>query len=143
MGMYTEFHFNAEIKGDCMQEVLDMLTFLVSGEPKSHEKALDDYRERISAQPHEFFETGRWPFMLKCDSYYFAADTYSTFRKDWQGDYYLCIRCNVKNYDNEIEKFIDWVKPYIAGNSDDFLGFYRYESNRKPTLVFKNETIDV
>ena len=78
--------------------------------------------------------------MLNSDSYYFAADTHSTLRYDNIGQcYYLCIRCNLKNYSNEIEKFVDWVMPYIRAYEEDFLGFSRYENTEQPTLIYMKE----
>ncbi len=131
MGMYTEFHFNVELKKDIPQEVINILNFMLNK------------KEALSPQlpDHPLFQTHRWRVMLRCDSYYFPADTHSTLRFDDIGkSYYLCIRCNLKNYDNEIEKFIDWIMPYLSHFSGDFLGFYRYEETEQPTLIFMKET---
>jgi len=75
--------------------------------------------------------------MLHCDSYYFDADTHSTLRyDDIIGSYFLCIRSNFKNYDDEIQSFIDWIRPYINKSEGDFLGFWRYEEDEEPTLIY-------
>ena len=75
--------------------------------------------------------------MLLCDSYYFKADTHSTLRYDEISEtWFLCVRCNVKNYQNEIEKFVDWILPYCDTLPGDFLGFSRYEETEKPTLIY-------
>lgn len=125
MGMYTEFYFNARLKEDVPLEVVNTLNYMLGGE-----KALD-------LPDHELFKTARWDFMLRCDSYCFDADTHSTLRFDDIGNQYsLCIRCNFKNYDDEIEKFISWVKPYLDKYEGEFLGFYRYEECEQPTLVY-------
>lgn len=131
MGMYTEFHYNIELpKKTTPKEVIKILKYMIN-----NEKKIDD----IEIPEHKLFKTDRWTYMLRTDSYYFSADTKSTLRYDKIGEcYYLCIRCNLKNYDNEIEKFIDWINPYI-GEYDDFLGFYRYEESNKPTLIYKKE----
>lgn len=80
-------------------------------------------------------------FMLCMDSYYFDADTISTLRFDDIGNsFYLCIRTNLKNYDSEIEHFIDWIMPYLDKyETGQFLGFYRYEEDEQPTLIFYKE----
>ena len=71
------------------------------------------------------------------DSYYFDADTHSTLRFDDISDSYrLCIRCNLKNYSDEIQKFIDWIIPFLDKYEGEFLGFYRYEETEVPTLVY-------
>lgn len=126
MGMYTEFHYNTQLKEDIPQDVLSILQFMLGED------------ERCPTLPkHPLFNTSRWDYMLRCDSCYFDADTHSTLRFDDSSNaYYLCIRCNLKNYDDEIEHFINWIHPYIDKFKGEFLGFYRYESNDQPTLIF-------
>ncbi len=130
MGMYTEFHFNVKLKKDVPQEVIDILNYMLN----------EGTKEPLPEPDHPLFETCRWRIMLNMDSYYFAADTNSTLRYDDIGRcYYLNIRCNLKNYGNEIEKFINWIMPYIRAFKGDFLGFYRYEETEQPTLIFMKE----
>jgi hypothetical protein len=132
MGMYTEFHFNSELKRETPKEVIEILKYMVGErevEPETKPK-------------HELFsDNNRWRFMLTSDSYYFDADTNSTLKKDdMTKDYYLCIRCNLKNYHQEIQKFIDWIMPYLEKYDGEFIGFYRYEENDYPTLIhYKNQ----
>ena len=125
MGMYTEFHYNAELKRDIPDDVRAVLDFMVGN--RDDEPATPD---------HPLFGDTRWRFMLRCDSYYFDADTNSTLRDDRQGGAYLCIRCNLKSYGDEIKKFCEWVRPYIDKYEGEFLGFSRYEETETPTLIF-------
>ena len=126
MGMYTELHFNSELKEDVPKQVLEVLEFMVGNN-----------ETEPNPPSHELFQDTRWAYMLRCDSYYFDADTRSTLRFDKIGNcYYLCIRCNLKNYADEIEKFLDWIMPYLAKEEDDFLGFSRYEETEEPTLIY-------
>ena len=126
MGMYTELHFNSELKQDTPESVIKILEFM-----------LGNGEEPAELPNHELFDTTRWRGMLKGDSYYFDADTHSTLRfDDISKSYYLCVRCNVKNYDDEIEKFIDWVMPNLDKYDGDFLGFSRYEETEEPTLIY-------
>lgn len=132
MGMYTELHYNVELKKDVPKKVIDILNFMV-GDTEDEPKGLP---------AHELFKTERWRFMLRMDSYYFDADTHSTLRLDKTSDnYYLCIRTNLKNYDSEIEKFIDWIEPYLSEYiaEGDFLGFYRYEEDNEPTHIYRTQ----
>lgn len=127
MGMYTELHFNSALKPDVPTPVLEILNYML-GTDEFGPKALPD---------HPLFATQRWSVMLHCDSYYFDADTVSTLRYDEIAkQHYLCIRCNLKNYDDEIEKFIDWIMPYLGKQPGDFLGFHRYEEAEEPTLIY-------
>ena len=50
--------------------------------------------------------------------------------------HFLCIRSNVKNYDGEIQHFIDWITPCLDKHPGDFLGFRRYEETEDPTLIY-------
>lgn len=131
MGMYTEFHFNVELKntGPFHMQVVKTLEFMLAG--------LSEKRDlKFTAPDHPLFRTDRWHSMLLGDSYYFDADTHSTLRWDSiSKSRVLCIRCNLKNYDQEIQKFIDWIKPHVEGHEGSFLGFYRYEESDDPTLV--------
>lgn len=128
MGMYTEFHFNSRLKKDMPVEVRNMLKYMVSdGDDCFYE--LPD---------HPLFSTPRWAYMLRMGSYYFDAETHSTVNyDDILGQCVLCIRCNLKNYDGEIQKFIDWIDPYLDKYEGEFLGFYRYEETEEPTLIYK------
>lgn len=126
MGMYTELHFNAELRADVPAEVVTLLRAMVG-----------DTDFPTSFPEHPLFSCDRWKGMLQSDSYYFAADTHSTMRYDDIGKaWMLCIRCNLKNYCQEIQKFIDWIEPYILAYEGDFLGFSRYEQTEEPTLIY-------
>lgn len=127
MGMYTELHYNVELPKETPQQVLNTLRLML-GEV-----------DHAELPDHPLFSTDRWRMMLRCDSYYFSADTHSTLRFDENGDcFYLCIRCNVKNYCQEIEQFIAWLDPYVYAFEGDFLGFHRYEESEDPVLIRKS-----
>jgi hypothetical protein len=129
MGMYTEFHFNAELKQDVPLSVVGILKYMVENNPR------DTLQFVLPDNP--LFGDTLWRFMLQCDSYYFDADTHSTLRYDQIANaWILCIRCNLKNYSHEIESFIEWIKPYLNKEPGDFLGFYRYEETETPTLIY-------
>lgn len=126
MGMYTELHFNSELKGNTPTNVISILKYMV-----------EDGDKPLKLPDHPLFKTCRWETMLVCDSYYFDAETHSTLRLDnITNSWYLCIRSNFKNYDNEVECFLNWIYPYLNKFEGDFLGFYRYEEFQTPSLIF-------
>ena len=55
--------------------------------------------------------------------------------------YSLHCRTNIKNYDNESEKFLDWIKPYIAQGSGlrDFYAVVMYEEASEPAIYYLND----
>lgn len=125
MGMYTELHFNKRLNKDTPAEVIAMLQYMV-GDSKEHPEI-----------DHDLFKADRWTFMFQSDSYYFDADTSSTIRKDdISDDWALCIRSNLKNYGDEIGLFLNWISPYVWRGYPEFLGFYRYEEDEIPTLLW-------
>ena len=132
MGMYTELHFNAELKKDTPEEVIETLRKMVNG------AAIENPPD------HELFQTSRWSFMLCCDSYYFSSDTHSTLRFDEiSKSWFLCIRSNLKNYGGEIEKFIDWIHPYLDELEGEHLGHMRYEEDMLPSLILMGKVIKI
>jgi len=126
VGEYTEFHFNARLIDKVPSDVTAMLEYMVGD---------SSYCPKIHHQ-HVLFNTARWQHMLRMDSSYFEATTDSSVTCDeFNSTYYLNIRCNFKNYCEEIRKFIDWISPYLNHKEGDFLGFYRWSGTETPTLI--------
>lgn len=135
MGIYTEFHFNVELNEDINTEsniVIQTLMFMLNQSIESNNPLMVSY--------HPFFKTPRWKNLLISDSYYFPSDTHSTLRFDnISYQYYLNIKSNIKNYNYEIQKFVDWIMPYLNHDVGEFLGFYRLEETNIPTLIYSYE----
>lgn len=131
MGMYTEFVCAIELKKDTPKEVINILDNMVQGET-----------EYNILPNNPFFECGRWYCLFTMDSYYFSGRTNTILEyDDIAKTHYLTIRSNLKNYDDEINKFLSWIKPYIQIHceDDDFLGYSRYEEFREPELIYYSE----
>lgn len=132
MGMYTELHYNARLKRDVPPDVLLLLRSMCGEEGIA----------LPSLPAHPLFTAERWKWMLCCDSAYFSAETHSEVHRDEIGKrYVLCVRCNLKNYSEEIEHFVDWIGPYIDERPGNFLGFERYEETEIPTLIYAPSTL--
>lgn len=128
MGMYTELVMAFELKEDVSEEIVNILKYMVG-----------DLKERPPLPNDELFSTARWETMLLSDSYYFDGDTRSTIRyDDISKTYYVTIRCNLKNYDNEIDKFINWIDSHVdkIDGDEELKGYYRYEEDYDPTLIY-------
>lgn len=128
MGMYTELNIAVEVANE--PKVIEILKYM-----------LGDITEKPELFEHSLFKSDRWKFMLVSDSYYFDGKTDSKlFEDNLYKDkpmYFLNVRCNLKNYNNEIDKFLDWLCPYIK--SDGFIGYKRYEEEDEPTLIYIKE----
>ncbi len=133
MGYYTEFHFNCELKTDTPNEVIQLLKDMCSTF-MSEEEAIST--PNLPDHPL-FYTTERWWMMLRGWGGFAAPVRSEVTKPDGLNAGTLSIRCHFKNYDDEIEKFLDWVDPYLKAYSGEFLGFYRGEDTDEPTLVYK------
>ncbi|MBU8573712.1 hypothetical protein [Bacillus pumilus] len=129
MGMYTELVCAFELIKETPSHIIETLEFM-SGQREEHPIELPANKL--------FWEGDKWKWMLQTDSYYFDGKTHSEIENDTLvGGRYVTIRCNLKNYNDEIENFIDWISPYIQKDYDHyFIGYKRYEDDKEPTLIF-------
>lgn len=129
MGMYTELVLAVELKKDTPESVINILNYMVE---------YDD--ETPETENHKLFsDTTRWEFMLRSDSYYFDGITNTILKyDDISKSYYLTVRCNLKNYSDEIELFVEWVSKYVQKDKDvpQFVGYKRYETDNEPELIY-------
>jgi hypothetical protein len=132
MGMYTELIFGASLKKDTPKEVIDILQYLMKPTKKD--------KEKLTIPDHPFFSCDRWRMIFTCSSFYFGVN--ESVRKMWFEEigyqWRISTRSNLKNYDSEIEKFLDWIKPYIESGSgwNEFYAIVCYEEARKPTIYY-------
>ena len=123
MGMYTQLVLGVEVEDD--PKVIRTLKYMLGKE---------DFL--VDKWDHELFQTTRWKSMLKMDSAYFDGFTDSDLVHDYCSSH-LNVRCNLKNYDGEIGKFLNWLSPYIK--TYGFLGYLRYEEDEDPTLIYNGD----
>lgn len=124
MGMYTELVLATRVKKD--SEAVPVLFYMAGRGEKP-----------TSLPDHPLFQTSRWPLLLSCSSYYFVPRSTCLLEFDDIGDYWVIIsRSDLKNYDNEIEKFIDWLRPHLEDAADRMIGYSRYEESREPIIYY-------
>jgi hypothetical protein len=128
MGMYTELIFGASIKKDAPKEVINTLYYLVN-----FKKLWDDV-------PIEKSVTKGRNVLNGGGSYYFGVT--DGVAKMWQDDidkeWKVSARHNIKNYEGEIENFLEWVKPYIESGSGhrEMYAIKMYEEMSEPTIYY-------
>lgn len=127
MGMYTELVLGVDLKHDTPTSVIEVLRYM-----------LGEIETKPTLPEHALFKTDRWAVMLRMGGYYFSGPTNSVLRLDsTTKEWGLSVRCNLKNYGSEIEKFCDWIRPYINDpQPGEFMGYSRYEECEKPELLF-------
>lgn len=131
--MYTELIFGARFKSDTPIEVIDTLKYMVGD--------LEKKPKNIA------FETSTGRNVLRGGSYYFGVQSpvselyYDTISVAWT----LSSRANIKNYDGEIDQFIDWIKPYIESGSGrrEMFAIKIYEEDDEPTIYYLHAPEDI
>ncbi len=76
-------------------------------------------------------------------SYYFGVSSpvsqlwYDDISRQW----ILSSRSNIKNYENEIETFLKWIKPYISSGSGnrEMYAIVIYEDTDEPTIYYLHD----
>lgn len=119
MGMYTELILKTEVKPDIPDEAEQVLQLLFNDGPGP-----------TTLPDHPFFKSERWQMIGACSSYYHIPWSTSRYAEG-----YIFSRSDLKNYDSEISKFLDWVRPYLDTLPGDCIGWSWYEEDLKPKLL--------
>lgn len=124
MGKYTEIIFGASLKDTTPDKVIDNIHYLIG----TKEMDNPEYDEMV---------------LMNNASYYFGVS--NALRKFWYDDnknsWTLSFRSNFKNYNKEIERFIEWIDPYIESGSGNrnMYAIVMVEDEDDPTIYFKGE----
>lgn len=132
MGMYTELVLGVRLKKGTPGDVINILKYMVEDERP-------DEGNVYPTIDHPLFGTDRWRWMLRSSSYYFAVhESRTTFwYDDNSGQWTLSARSSLKNYGDEIGHFLNWIAPYV--DERGFAGYYQYEEDEQPTLIYFGE----
>ncbi len=131
MGMYTEMIFGAELKRDTPNTVIESLKYM-----------LGERNERPKDFP--FSEYGI-DFLFQGGSCYFAVS--DPVNRMWFDDvsdaWRISTRSNIKNYNSEIETFLEWIEEYIESGSgyNDMYAIVIYEEQTVPAIYYLNNPI--
>lgn len=128
MGMYTEIVFRADLDPSRMTQADQTALGLLF-----HDGI---YRsvEREQLPIHSLFDTPRWRQLFTTYSFYHAGCAARALTVEPS-----CTKVagagHLKNYDQEVELFLDWVAPFLISRhrGDGFLGWMRYEEDDHST----------
>ena len=126
MGMYTELICGCTLRKDTPKIFVDSMFWL-----------LNNTQGKESPEITKFIDNYDLSRILFSDSYYFGAPSNCIFKYDKIGDNYeLSIRSNLKNYEGQIEKFLDYITPYVEDGSGtkNIFAMVLYEEDEFPTL---------
>jgi len=125
--MYTELLLNAKLVSDVPTDVLAVFEHLFNG--GAQPAALPD---------HPFFRADRWNLIGRCSSHYFQPHSTSNMRfNDTAQQWFILSRSDLKNYEDEIDLFMQWAMPYLDESEGQFVAYSRYEEDNEPKLYFK------
>lgn len=133
MGMYTEFLFQGETKPDLPKDIEVLINYFFN-----ENSAFRFYVPTSKNLPdHPFFKCDRWMLIGHMSSYYFSPFALRQIQKHVRedGGLHVFLLCSIKNYDNEIEQFMNWLDPYMHF----YWNHIWYEENEKP--IFFNTRI--
>ena len=122
MGMYTELIFGAELKESTSNDIIESLRYFIG-----ESDVIPSFR----------LSGGR---RLCRGSYYFGVNR--PVNKMWFDDisktYHVSIRCNLKNYQGEIQEFLEWIEPYIESGSGEreMYAIVMYEEDYEPKIYY-------
>ena len=128
MGMYTELIFGATLKEKTPTYVTQALDWVIN----------DNVDGKLSDEAKQFIEEYSLSKLIWCTSYYFGAHSNKpscVFDKT-ANRWCISFRANCKNYKGEIEKFIEFIKPYVEYGSGltNIFAIVQYEEDDYPTL---------
>lgn len=123
MGTYTELVLKCSIKDDRPQIVHEVLTFLFG----------KDSEQPTDLPDHPFFKKRGWEAVGRSGSYYHCpAPT------NFYDGKYLFSRSDFKNYDDEIDSFLEWLKPYLSNAPGKFIGWIFCEQVKEPIFIYND-----
>lgn len=123
---YTEFVLGIILDDDTPEHMIDIIKYMLGA------------RIIISnsfATGHPLFKTGRWDKMFRSYSDTFPIKPHCIYNYNADKKHYtLSVRCAFKNYDSEIELFLNWIAPYVR--NEGFVGTMRCEEYEDPYLLY-------
>lgn len=122
MGMYTEIFVNVDFKKGAPSEVIETCKAICNGDYES---------SYLEGKP------GRWSILFGNGSYYTPLTRVANLTFDNIGGHWSLLgKGDIKNYDNEIQKFFDFIRPWV---DNEFMGYMRCEEDRHPTLFYSGD----
>lgn len=126
--MYTELIFGATLKENTPTYVTQALDNIIN----------DRTNIDLPDEVKQFSDEYSLSKLIWCSSYYFGAHsnkpsfTFDKIANRWS----ISFRANCKNYQNEIEKFIGFITPYVeyGSGTTNIFAIVQYEEDDYPTL---------
>lgn len=134
MSMYTEIKVECDVRAEG-----DALTALQIMFSHGDEESVDLKALAFNLH-HRLFHCDRWTCIGNMSSAYFDAPSESSLESLGDGVWRIRSISNLKNYDEEISHFFDWLRPMVVGTPGQVIGHEWYEKADEPTPVVSRIT---
>ena len=126
MGMYTELFLQVNLKKETPEEVIKAIEVMIGTSDEDIEPP---------------FKGERWDFMLRQSSHYHFPFSVAKLEQlpYLEDKYFLFVRCDFKNYDGELSKFLEWLAPWVCPADTHYQGHHMYEECEEPTRIVFTE----
>lgn len=138
MGTYTRFVLKCNLRKDTPKEVVELLErVIVKGDLGVEHILFHSDEVFVPELLHDFFKCERWYMLLISND--FGSTKGSSFELLPNGYYSISIDTQFKNYDDEVDKFIDWITPYVAGRKKKhYVGYWKVEGCEYDINIYIN-----
>ena len=132
--MYTKLRLEVSLREDTPESAIELLHIMCKHNDDLHE--LDQLlNENIEHRVHPLFGTWRGLWQFRCDGGFGDWET-PYFVREEDRTYTLRVSFSVKNYEKNIQLFLDWVSPFVRKYREgEQLGVYQYEEDREESVV--------
>lgn len=158
--MYTEFILGCNLSKDISKECVDAIDYVINGEekkpkyknPETYEEIMHNrhYIERTTLEDDikKFIREYDLYYLFGSSSYYFggASPVSKFYYDDIDNEYHITIRSDLKNYTGQIEKFINYITPYVvqgSGYPHEIFAYVQYEEDEFPTIYAMDGEYDI
>ena len=114
MSIYTSFEAKIRLRLDTPFEIVEMIEKITSNAiNETSYEAYEKFKSECATKfDHAYFRCLHWDSMLNSTN---NSDILGgKFYKN-RHNYWLCLDTEFREYHDEIEKFLDFIKPYIVG----------------------------
>lgn len=136
MGYYTEANFKIHLKSNVPEKLIATLNrIIVDGDIGGGDGIFVD-KTLVWKPPfeHGFFNCSRWYMFFRSTNW--GSHTPSKFYKS--GNHWIIeIDSEFKNYEDEIEHFVNFITPYVGGSKlKKFIGYSKGEAIEDPQINY-------
>lgn len=133
MGSYTQVKLRVTLKKETPQRVLDGIGWLIYS-------GMDAFKP----DKHPLFQCSRASVMLNTNRSFDSWEPPTTSPGSDEGTIVFTCHSDVKNYDSEWQKLLDYLSPWVEAQEDVPLGSFQPETRDKPSpIVFRKGNLRI